>query len=173
MEGRFKPTEKGCRWCPASGSCPAQMEEAFREPLVEPTLLGPADMAEALERAPAIRAWLGALEAAALNMAYTEGRQIPGFKVVKSGGIRKVMNPEGAIEALSQIGWEKDKIAPRKILGIGALESLLGKEDFARVMDEFVGKTAGRPSLVPSEDNRPAISPNTEAASVFGQEEEI
>lgn len=173
-EGRFQPTEKGCRWCPASGQCRAQMEEAFREPFEDPPGLTPADMAEALQRAPVIRAWLSALEAAALNMAYTEGRVLPGWKVVQSGGIRKVEDPDGAQDALVSRGWDADKVAPRKILGIGALEKLLGKNDFDEVLGQFIGKTSGRPSLVSVNDPRPSVDRNADAALVFaGADEEL
>jgi hypothetical protein len=165
---RFNPSEKGCRWCPASGRCRAQMEEAFREPFADPPGLSPADMAEALQRAPMVRAWLSALEAAALNMAYTEGKSIPGWRVVRSGGIRKIQDPDAAIDALAMVGWDKDTIAPRKILGIGALEKLLGKNDFGTVLNEFIGKTEGRPSLAPADDSRPSIDRNADAGEIFG-----
>lgn len=170
--GHFQPSEKGCRWCPATGQCRAQMEEAFREPFDDPPGLSPADMAEALERAPAIRAWLSALEAAALGMAYTEGRSIPGWKVVQSGGIRKIQNPDAAQDRLVEIGWDADKVAPRKILGIGALEKLLGRQDFDTALGEFIGKTPGRPSLVSVEDPRPSVDRNAAAAAAFGTYEE-
>lgn len=167
-EGVFKPTEKGCRWCPASGTCRAQMEEAFAEPLEDPATLSPAEISDALDRVPAIKLWLSGLEAAALQMSYTEGVAIPGRKVVQSGGMRKILDQEGAINALAAVGWEKDKVAPRKILGITALEKLLGGDDFNIVLGEFVGRTSGRPSLVSNSDPRPAINRNLDAASVFG-----
>lgn len=168
--GRFSPGEATCRWCPASGRCPAQLEKVFSEPFEEPSGLSPEDMASALERAPLVQRWLSDLEQAALTMMYQEETDVPGWKVVQSGGIRKVSDPEGVEAALLGIGFKKDQLwkqADPKFVGIGDLEKLVGKTDFNSVLGPYVTKTEGKPALAPESDTRPAINRNKEAARVF------
>lgn len=162
----FGPGEEVCRWCPVSGSCRAQRDDALSADFdAEPDALSPEELAEELGRVGRIRVWLNALEAHALHVAYSEGKTIPGWKVVRSGGRRVVADPAGAMEALASVGWALDDVAPRSLKGIGALEEMLGG-DFA-VVNEYIKKTEGKESLVPEADRRPAIDPNTEAAKEF------
>ena len=59
---------------------------------------------------PAIEEWCAAVLNQALHMAYSEGREIPGHKVVASRGQRKVTDPEGAIAALRDFGFLDSEI---------------------------------------------------------------
>lgn len=169
----FGPSEKACRWCPASGRCRAQLEDVFAEDDFDaaPDQLTPDEVAEALGRVKAVKHWLASLEEVALTMAYSEGKTLPGYKVVSSGGRRVIDDVDGAVEALSHAGFAADDVAPRKMNGIGKLEKLLG-EDFGTLLGPYVRKSEGRPSLVPSTDRRRAINPATEAAREFGEEPE-
>ena len=168
----FGPSDTACRWCPASGRCKAQLEAVFADEIVEsdPETLSPEEVSEQLARIPAIREWLKAFEEAALSMAYSEGTPIPGWKVVRSGGQRRVSNPDGAEFALTELGYEEEQIMKRSIRGIGELEKLLGKDRFAEVMAPYLTKSEGSPSLVPEDDNRKAIDPNGEAAKEFKEQ---
>lgn len=172
---RFGPSEEACRWCPASGRCMAQMQSVFAEPLdVNPAFLSPEDMSQALTKAPMIAKWLKDLEAVALTVLYKEKKPIPGFKVVMSGGTRGVRDDERAVETLLAEGYTREQFmkppAEPQVQGIGVLEGLMGKPDFRRLMEDtgIVTKSEGRPSLAPESDKRPSITPNTQAAAVFG-----
>lgn len=167
---RFGPSEAACRWCPASGQCAAQRDWAVNRDFgAIASTLSPDDLKEALDAIPAIEQWCAAVRAYALDRIYSKGRTVPGYKVVKSAGKRYVSDPDGALEALSLIGYEMNDIAKTepKIRGIGELEKLLGKKVFASTMSPFVSKSDGTASLVPDSDDRPSISPHTEAASIF------
>lgn len=166
----FGPSEDACRWCPASGQCAAQAEWATaRDFGVKSDVMNADELAEALDQIPGIKAWCAAVEAYTLHRAYSEGNPIPGYKVVMSGGKRSVTDPDGALEALSAIGYPLDDVAPRKIVGIGALEKML-KGDFDIAVGPFVKKGEGSPSLVPESDKRKAIDPEGQAASDFAKE---
>ena len=176
---RFGPSEKACRWCPAAGFCRARIEKATREDFGDvfqeevpqppkPELLTPEEIGLALHRVGAIKAWCTALEAAALEAAYGQGKQIPGWKVVRSGGSRSIKDHAQAIQTLIDAGYNAEQVAnPDKAKGIGELEKLLGKAQFKEILDPFVEKSAGRESLVPESDKREAISPAGEAAKDF------
>jgi hypothetical protein len=180
---RFGPSEKACRWCPAAGICRARVEKAvqadfgdvFAEEDPQPTppeLLTPEEVGKALKRVGSIKAWCAALEASALEMAYGQGQAIPGWKVVRSGGQRSIQDHAAAIQLLIDKGWSAEQVAaPLKAKGIGELEKLLGKPTFKELLDPFIAKSSGRESLVPEEDKREAISPASEAADDFKQEE--
>lgn len=170
----FGPSEAACRWCPASGRCQAQLESVFAEPWIEekPEDLQPEDYARVLADVPRIKEWLKAFEEAALGLAYSQGIQIPGYKVVRSGGQRGIRDHPKAIEVLVAEGYEPAEVSNVKAKGIGELEKLLGKEDFKRLLEdtELVTKSDGKESLVPESDKRESITPNVEAAKVFGEE---
>lgn len=163
----FGPSEDACRWCPVSGRCKAQMEFVTLRDFGTPAeLLEPEELAEALEQIPLIRAWCTAVEDYSLNRVYSEGKPIPGYKVVMSGGQRKVVDEPGAIEALRSLGYTDEQILNVKVKGIGELEKLL-KKSFSDVLGDFVKKGEGKPSLAPDDDPRGTVDPDGQAAKDF------
>lgn len=171
-DAHFGPSETACRWCPASGRCRAQLEQVFSDDFdAEPDALSPEEMAETYSHLPRIREWLKAFEKAALTMAYSENTPIPGYKVVVSGGQRKISDPEAALNALTtDYGYDFNDVGKTSIRGIGELEKLLGKDKFTELLQPFLTRTQGKPSLVPESDKRQSINPNLEASKAFGEE---
>jgi hypothetical protein len=180
-EAHFGPSEEACRWCPAAGQCRAQLEWATaRDFGAEPDALSLEEIAEALEMLPAVKSWAAAIEKAALDLAYTDQKQIPGFKVVMSGGRRQVLDTPTAIERLTALGLDADEVSKRSLRGIGELEQLLrtvlpkvGRRNprLEDALGSLVSKSEGRPSLVPESDSRPAASPTSEAVKEFSDEQ--
>lgn len=164
---RFGPSEDACRWCPLSGQCKAQMEWATaRDFGLTAELMDEHELAAALDAIPGIRQWADAVEAYCLDRAYSEGKPIPGYKVVMSGGKRSIVDPDGAIEALKMLGFPEDAISRRMPRTLGDLEKLLKRG--ITVLDPYIKKGEGKPSLVPESDSRPAIDPEGQAATDFG-----
>lgn len=164
----FGPSEDACRWCPASGSCMAQMEWATaRDFGIQPDHMGDDELAAALDSLPFIKQWVAAVEAYALNRAYSEGKPIPGYKVVMSGGRRSVTGDVAElVKTAHAAGYQTDDVAVLKPKGIGDLEKKL-KGDFDIVAAPYITKGTGSPSLVPEDDSRPAIDPEGQAAEDF------
>lgn len=172
----FGPSDEACRWCPASGQCRAQLEAVFATDFeASPDVLSPDEMAEVLGKRKMVADWLNAFEIAALDLAYSKGTPIPGYKVVLSGGQRGVRDPAKAIEVLRADGYKDEEITSTKPKGIGDLEKLLGKDKFKALLEDsgIVTKSDGKPALAPESDKRPAIAPNSEAAKVFAEEDLI
>ena len=179
---KFGPSEKACRWCPFAGTCRARIEQSVMEDFgdiladeeppapTDPPLITPEEMANVLKRVPQIKAWLGAVEVAALDMAYSQGKKIPGWKVVKSGGRRYVTDPTAAIQELIDAGYAAEQVADFKIKGFGVLEKLIPKDEFKETMGRYVAKSEGRESLVPESDKRTEISPASSAKDDFAVE---
>lgn len=167
----FGPSEDACRWCPASGNCKAQLEWATaRDFGLQPEVLTDEELANALDQIPGIKAWCAAVEDYALHRTYSEGKPIPGYKVVMSGGKRSISDHAGALEALLDMGYDEDAVSTRKVKGIGDLEKLL-KNSFDDVVGPFVKKGDGSPSVVPESDKRDAINPEGQAAADFAKED--
>ncbi len=163
----FGPSEEACRWCPANGRCTAQMEYVTQRDFgVKPDFMGDDELAEALDQIPLIETWCSAVKDYCLHRVYSEGKPIPGYKVVRSGGKRSVVDPEGAEEALLAVGYAPDQFSARKLKGIGDLEKLL-RRGFDDVLGPFVKKGDGSPSLAPESDKRDAINPEVQAVEDF------
>lgn len=171
----FGPSEEACRWCPASGRCPAQFEQVTKADFgTPPDTLTPNEMAAILQQIPAIRDWLNAFEETALNLVYSEGKEIPGYKVVLSGGRRSIPDENFAdvCVVLTEHGYDLSQFTKLGLVGIGDLTKMLGRgkageKQFELLLGDFVKKSAGKPSLVPEDDARPAANPEIEAAKDF------
>jgi hypothetical protein len=174
-DAQFGPSEAACRWCPLSGQCRAQLEYVFSTDFEEkPDTLEPDEIAETLGKVKMVRDWLNAFEETALDLAYSKGTPIPGYKVVLSGGQRGIRDAEQAVEVLTEAGFSREEVINEKPKGIGDLEKLLGKDRFKELLEDtgIVTKSDGKPAIVPESDKRPAVAPNSEAAKEFEAVEE-
>lgn len=170
----FGPSEGACRFCPARGQCRAQTEFIARRDFGTENLdlMEPEDYAEALEVLPLVRAWASAVEEKALELAYSKGEKIPGYKVVLSGGKRSIPDEDAAITKLVEAGFPRDKVE-RKITSIETLGNLekvvrVGKKVvLPEVLGELLVPPKGKPALVPDSDGRPAVTAASAAADDF------
>lgn len=173
-DAHFGPSEEACRFCPVRGQCKAQMEwVAQRDFGQDLELMEGDDYADAVAMLPAIRAWCTAVEEKALERVYSKGEEIPGWKAVLSGGIRKIPDPDAAIAKLVEAGYDRDAVVKPPVTQIQTLAVLdkVVKVGKTKVLDKVLGelliKTEGKPALVPEDDPRPAVTANDQAASDF------
>ena len=162
----FGPSESACRWCPVAGECRVRRDFLTREEFGDPDLLSDAEMGEELSRVKQLRHWCDSVEKAGLDRAYSDGRTIPGWKVVRSNGRRVITDATRAIELLTEAGHPSDEVSSVKLKGIGELEKLVGKS-LSDVLGGLIIKTEGKPSLVPASDRRRALDPTASAAEDF------
>jgi hypothetical protein len=86
---------------------------------------------------------------------------VPGWKLVEGRSVRKYTDEEAVIAAASAAGYRD--IFRKTLLPITEMEKLMGKQTFAEVLGGCVHKPAGKPTLVPEADKRPAMNtPNTD-----------
>jgi len=168
----FGPSARACRWCPASGQCTAQKDRVLSQAFTEPGLMSPKDIGDALNRVEEVKAWLASIEKVALQKAYREGVDIPGWKVVRSNGRRFVDDHAAAIQTLIDAGYPAETVSIIKTKGIGELEKLVGAKELPVLLGDLMKRSRGTESLVPADDRRPAIDRNKDAAAVFGVVEE-
>lgn len=162
----FGPSARACRWCPASGQCKAQVEMQTREDFTTPGLMTPAEMGEAMERAKSISVWLEALSVVS-KQKLIDGETIPGWKAVRTSGIRQIKDSAAAIQTLIDAGFKAEQVAVFKTKGIGELEKLVGIKELPSLLGDLLVKTAGAIQVARDTDKRAGINPNTEAAKDF------
>jgi len=167
-QGEFAPSDTACRWCPLAGICRARMEKNTQDDFgAQPDTLSFEELGEVLGRIGEIRSWCSAVEDYALDAAYSQGKEIPGWKVVRSGGRRVISDATAAIQTLIDAGFTAEQVTEFKPKGLGVLEKLVGKTELPAVLGDLLVKTPGKPSLAPEADKRPAISPTSEAIKDF------
>jgi hypothetical protein len=152
----FGPSEEVCRWCPVAGICKPRMKRMLAIDFGDPDVLTGDEMAEAYSRTSELKRWITDIEDAALKQAYEEAGSVPGFKVVQSGGRRKITDEEKAIKRLLEAGYGWDDVSKRKISTFGQLDKLVGGgERLEELLGEYLGMSEGRLSLAKESDPRP------------------
>jgi hypothetical protein len=134
--------------------------------LTEPELLSIEQIAEVLAKADVAIDWLNDVKAYALKEA-EKGKAIPGFKLVEGRSNRKYSKPDAVAKRLVESGIKEALIYEKSLLGITAMEKVLGKKEFTRLLEDLIDKPAGKPTLVPEKDKRPALTAAASANADF------
>ena len=169
-EGEFSPGD-WCGFCKLRNTCRARAEENLKVAQYEfapPVELTDEEIADILAKAPQITKWLKDIETFASHEAIDQGRHWPGFKLVAGRATRKYTDPDEVARAAQAAGYTD--IFDKKLLTITAMEKLMGKKEFGEVLGDLVHKPAGKPTLAPEADKRPAV-PSNSAADAFGEPE--
>ena len=155
-EGDFSCGE-WCRFCKAKHECRARAEANLllaKYDFQLPPTLSDSEIAVILDKADELVSWANDIKAYALQMAIA-GKEWQGWKLVEGRSNRKISNEEAVIEAVTSAG--KDPFE-KKLLGVTALEKLLGKNKFNELIGQYVIKPPGKPTLVPESDKREAMN---------------
>jgi len=169
-EGEFLPGEH-CRFCRARHTCRARAEEHLSLAKYDfklPSLLSDEEIAEVLTVADRLSTWASDVYAYATDLAIREGKEWTGFKLVEGRSNRKYASEETVIKACNNNGITD--IYTQSLLGITAMEKLLGKKKFKSILGDLVEKPQGKPTLVPSSDKRQSIKLNNTAEADFKEE---
>ncbi|WP_165215761.1 DUF2800 domain-containing protein [Schaalia sp. ZJ1691] len=146
-----------CQFCRIAPTCRAKAEANLalaRHEFAPPAELSVPEIADVLAKIPELKAWASDVEAWALAQAQA-GTQIPGFKVVAGRSIRKYTDEAAVAEAAKKAGYSD--IWDKRLIGITAMERLMGKKAFTETLGDLVIKPEGKPTLVPESDKRPAL----------------
>ena len=146
-----------CQFCKIAATCRARAEANLalaQHEFAPPAELTIDEIAGVLEKIPDLKAWASDVESWALARAHS-GTRIPGFKVVAGRSIRKYANEAAVAEAAKSAGFTD--IFDKRLIGITAMERLMGKKTFNQVLGSLVVKPEGKPTLVSESDKRPAL----------------
>jgi hypothetical protein len=195
------PGESQCKFCRAKGSCSALASNVMKEvgimfqPVVsqtldvaqqsadkDPSTMDDAQIRQIMEAAPLMRQLLEGVEKEALRR-LEAGQTIPGLKLVNGRGSRAWALPEDKMaEKLVKMGIPKTAIYETKLVTPAKAEKLTWeKRDGSKVTlterqlktmeTEYVVKMAGKLSVAPESDGRPAVVLN--AAPLFSAVESL
>ena len=166
-----------CRFCPALAICPLKHElaqtaaaQAFDDTIVNDPRnsadLSPEDVAKRLNLALRLEDWIDKLKEHAALMIH-RGENVPGFKLVEGRSNRKWAGEDADIlRELVQRGsftpQEAERFyAPPELQSPAQLEKTLkrmGRTQTQFLLNGLINKPAGKPSLVPADDPRPAMA---------------
>jgi len=166
-EGKFLPGEH-CRFCKARHKCRARAEsflEMAKYDFKPPHLLSDDEVAELLEKAQLLSQWASDLWAYATEAAINEGKEWKGYKLVEGRTNRKYVDEQKVAELLIKSGYSD--IYKQSLLGMSEMEKKLGKKKLSELLGGLIVKPEGKPTLVPENDKRPAISMNNTAMADF------
>ena len=190
------PGDSQCKFCRAKGSCAALASNVMKEVgiMFQPAVMNPMDVAQQsadkdpttmddaqirqiMEAAPLMRQLLEGVEKEALRR-LEAGQSIPGLKLVNGRGSRAWALPEEQMaEKLVKMGIPKAAVYETKLVTPAKAEKLtwekrdgtkmqLSDRQLKTMENEYVVKMAGKLTVVPESDGRPAVVLN--AAPMFG-----
>ena len=148
-----------CTFCKAAVKCRARAEEKLalaRYEFAQPPLLTDAEIEEILGKLDDLTRWAEEIKAYAQDAALNHGKQWHGYKVVEGRSVRKYSDENAVIEAANAAGYHD--IFRKSLLPITEMEKLMGKQEFSEVLSGLIIKPAGKPTLVPITDKRPAMT---------------
>jgi len=178
------PGDKQCKYCPAAGGCRARVDQSFASLGVsfdqlsqkaadkQPNQMSDEELREIIEAAPLIRQMLAGAEEEALRR-FEAGMPVAGLKAVNGRGSRawafsdeemekklKIMHvPTSVIwktslitpHQLEKATWEKTKAGEKVMAQLSPLQ-------LERLETEYIKKSAGKLTIVPESDSRPAVT---------------
>ena len=161
-----------CQFCPAKAVCRTRAEyclELAKDEFKAPPLLTAEEIGEVLKRADAIKRWAADIADYALEQALA-GEHYDGWKLVEGRSNRKYADETKVVDALKKEGFDEAMLYERKLLGITAMEKLVGKKKFSATLGDLIVKPAGKPVLVPESDKREAINTADSAKTDFDED---
>ena len=145
-----------CQFCKAKFECRKRAEQNLELAKLEfkrPPLLEDDEIESVLGKIDALISWASDIKDYALQAAIG-GKRWFGWKIVEGKSNRKYTNEDAVAQTVRSAGFDPYE---RKVMGITAMEKVLGKTKFAELIGDLVEKPQGKPTLVPEGDKRPAI----------------
>lgn len=157
------PGDEQCRWCKHRPRCPELLQ------LTTDTLMSEFDncdttpvnrlsdeqLAMVLKNSKLIASWLSAVEDYVKDK-LESGEGFTGYKLVSGRSSRAWTNEREAIQAMSEL-YPREEIFEQSFLSVAKAEKLVGKKNMS-LINEFIVKRGGKPTVVPESDNRPSVS---------------
>ena len=172
------PGEKQCRFCKAKATCPALREEVLDivaadasdfDDLTETVNNGDTDyLSVAMDKVGLVEDWCKAIRAE-VERRLMAGQTVPNYKLVEGRQGNRAWADKEAIEALFQ-SWRlrKDEMYDFSLISPTKAEKLLTPVRWEKAQS-LISRSAGKPSVAPVTDRRPAISGGAATADEFGE----
>lgn len=146
-----------CRFCKAKAECRERAEANMalaRYEFQSPALLDDDEIADILGKVDALTTWASDVKEYALQQAVS-GKEWSGWKLVEGRSNRKYTSESAVAATVEGAGFDPYE---RKVLGVTAMQKMLGKSRFEELLAPYIEKPQGKPTLVPESDKRPAMN---------------
>lgn len=154
-EGEFKAGDH-CQFCKVKATCRKRAEynlEMAKYDFEVPATLEDHEIEAILMKVDQLTSWAEDVKEYVLNQAL-QGKEYEHFKVVEGRSNRKYTDENAVAFAVKDAGFDPYE---KKLLGITAMTSLLGKKKFDELLGGLTMKPPGKPTLVSKSDKRPAM----------------
>lgn len=158
--GEFSSGEH-CRWCPIKATCRHRYEENIALANYEfcnPDVLSYAEIGKILAQVKRLESWAKEVQEYAFEKA-KKGIDFPGWKLVAGRSSRFIPDDkqDEFREELRMMFKESD-LTKSAFKSMSEIEKMLGKKDFASLFGDYIKISEGKPTLVPEDDKRVALS---------------
>lgn len=130
-----------------------------------PALISQQEIEAILPTLNRISDWIDAVFAYVSSEAINHGVTWKGYKVVEGRSNRKFSDTDKVVEEAAKAGYTD--VYKRTLISLTEFEKMMGKKKFAQILGKFVIKPPGKLSLVPEDDERPAVDFNNTAEDEF------
>ncbi len=146
-----------CQFCKVKATCRKRAEqnlELARYDFEMPAMLDNLEISAILPKIDQLISWGNDLKDYALQQAQS-GTHYEGFKIVEGRSNRKYTDETAVAATVENAGYDPYE---KKLLGVTAMTTLLGKKRFEELLGELIYKPPGKPALVPESDKRPEMN---------------
>ena len=146
-----------CQFCNVKATCKKRAEanlELAKYDFEEPVELTTNEIASILPTIDKLVSWANDVKAYVLKQAMS-GVHFTGYKVVEGRSVRKFTDEDEVTKVVEDAGFDPYE---KKMLGITAMTTLLGKMRFNELLGDLIHKAPGKPTIVPEDDKRPEIN---------------
>ena len=146
-----------CTFCKVKATCRKRAEynlELAKYDFKMPATLDDTEIAAILEKVDEMISWGNDIKDYALQQAQS-GVHFEGWKIVEGRSNRKYTDENAVADTVKDAGFDPYE---KKLLGITAMSTLLGKKKFEELLGGLIYKPPGKPTLVPESDKRPAMN---------------
>lgn len=155
-KGEFVPGDH-CRFCKCKIKCTARALANLQLASYEfktADLLDDDEIEDIIGKIDNLVEWGNSIKEYALNEAL-KGKKWSKYKLVEGRSNRKFKSEEEVAKVVSDAGYDP---YDKKLLSITDMTKLLGKEKFVELLDKYIYKPQGKPTLVSIEDKRPEMN---------------
>lgn len=155
-EGDFK-AGSWCKYCKFKAKCRELMEDSLRvvdQDFPKVSEISKEQQIAVYEKIQQIRLWTDSVKEYMMQQ-MLKGEEYEGYKLVEGRGMRKWRDADAVGHRLLSLGHSPTEVfSEPKLLGIMAIEKLLGKKDFEATMGDLVYKSSGAPNIAKDDDER-------------------
>lgn len=159
-EGDFVAGEH-CTFCKAKATCRARADKNLEIAKYDfrcSDTLETTEIADILGRLDELTKWATDVKEYALYEALEKDVTYPGWKLVEGRSNRKYTDVVKIEEILSNNDY-LEIFKPKELLGITAMEKVVGKARLTELIGSYIEKPYGKPVLVVETDKRPQFNP--------------